>query len=462
MVPPRVMVRHDKTLLSALSAAAVLAGCGDNSSPSIADAPVEAGVDAVIDAAYPDADESTQVQVTAYSRSRDGSVDPTATAIFVDVQGTLIKYGLVDANGVAFADMPAGGSVIVLQAMYSSVTSVRYVNITVVRAVAPGDRIAAGYRTPWLIPKAGSETTMQAGYTPPGAADPDLLTACGRDGDNGNPRTITFHASCVSTAFDVLAVGEDSSAVRQYVWLEDVPYAANGAFTIPNTWQPMPTTTTTFVDTPANLRALVASTSAVVDGQDFEMDRARVDQPTSDTLALPLVYAPTASPTMIWGRIFHDAGVYDDYTVVTAQPQSLTIDWSTLPVPRAAAVVTSPTGVTWTETGAGNADGRVVVWGSRWRGADNVERAAIYEILEPATGTLASTLPALPDVYASDDPTRATAATIIGAGVSYFDYDHLAGYDAARSYGPELAIVSVAFRSTPRRARMSYGFTGDL
>ena len=440
---------------------ALLVACGGGSDkPNVTpDVQVpDAQVDAIaVDAADP----ATLVEVTAYTqRKGDGQRDPKAIAVFVDPAGNFVKHGQVDANGVASAYMPSGGTVIVVQGQSPPDNLfIRYVNISVIRDVMPGDRVIAGSRTRTRVEKSGIQTSMYASYTPIGSTGPALLMACGIDGGIGNPRGITFSASCATPSFDLLAIGDDSTSVRKFVWHEDIPYASNGTFTIPNTWQAMPTTTTTFLNVPPNLTRVFASTFAVVDDLPFEIDRKSVEQPAAGTSAVALLYAPITNAPLVVANTIQGVQTLERMKVVPAQPADVTIDWAALPVPRAVMVQASETGATWGVTGSGAPDARLVIWAAEWLDGNNVQRYVTVEIVEPVTSTNATTLPSLPAAYAGDDPTAAAQKTVRGAAVQHVDYDNIAGYGDAKAHGPEIAKIDFTMSATPHQAKVSFGAT---
>lgn len=432
---------------------ALLAACGGGTGKSDAGA-LDAGVDAAPDAADP----AALVEVTAYTvRNGEGKRDPDAIAIFVDPAGNFVKHGQVDANGVGSAYLPMGGTVIVLQGESPpGDLFTRYVNISVIRDVTPGDRLVTGDRTRTRVTKSGIQSSMYASYTPIGSNGPWLSMACGTDG-LGNPRGITFHQSCNAPMFDLLAIGDDASAVRKFIWLPGVPYAANGMFTIPDTWQVMPTNTTTFLNVPSNLTRVFASTFAAVDGIQFEIDRQGVELPMAGTNATAMKYVPVTQPTLVVANTIQGIKTLERFKVVTAQPEDVTIDWAALPVPRAGSVQATTTGATWTVTGSGSPDARTILWSAEWLDGNNVRRYLRVDILEPVTATNATTLPPLPSAYAADDPTAAAQVTVRGAAVNHFDYDNIADYAGAKPHGPELGKIDFTMPATPHQAKVSFG-----
>ena len=441
---------------------AVVAACGGGGgtvipSDSQGDAPpIDVAIDAPADAPPVDApDESTRVEVVAHTRHGKGGVDPTAVAIFRDPSGNVIKHGVVDANGRGFAYMPLGGDVLVLYTRDSATTlKERFVDITVFRGVKAGDRLSAG-SPQWTPNREGVPlTVMQAGFTSIGPSGPGLLAACPTDGGIGNPRNMTFYPSCVPATFDVLAIQDEAvTTTRKYVWMEDVPYVSGGLFTVPNTWQALPTNTTTFLNVPTNLARVGAELYAVVDGLPFRLDFEGSELPPPTT-SVSLFYAPP-SMSLVVAQTVQGIKTFERYAVVTPTPAAVTIDWASLSLPVVTGAQQTNTAVTWNETFAGMPDGRHVLWASQWQDGNLITRYASYSIIEAGTPATSSTLPTLPTAYAEDDPSI-HPGTLRAVLVSYFDYDIFPGYDAARQHGPAITNVEGALLTTPHHAKVSF------
>jgi hypothetical protein len=440
---------------------AACSGGGGGGGSHTDDAPAPPIVDASSDAP-PDADESGRVDVTAYTFDLDGLPDPAAIVIFRDPSDHVVQHGPVDAQGHAHANLPQGGSVTVLQPKTDPQNVFyRYERITTIRAVEPGDQLFSG-RTKTTIARTGAYDTMYASYTSiNAAAGPYFLTACASPDGSGPPpypRPFYFWASCKQPTFDLLALADDANTnTRKFVWLDDVQLVPGGSFTIPNTWQAMSTHTTTFLNTPPNV-SVGARLSTVIDGVAYELDSKSVTAPPA-TSSLSLLYAPISAPLVINAGLGQSFYTLARYVIVTSgSPATTTVDWATLPVPRATNVTQNSEAVMWSLAAPVGGDARVVTWAAQWTDGNNVTHTAYEEVLEPVSGGNSSSMPTLPTAYADDDP-MVHITTLRGASVTYFDYDHLADYHAVKPHGVEAFVVENRFLTTPHRVHVTIGAT---
>jgi hypothetical protein len=421
------------------------------------DAPAGDPADAAVDAAPDAADEADRVDVTVRARTAEAGPDTTAIAIFADSTGTVVQHGAVDADGNAHAYLPGGGSVTVLQVVAQN--DDRAAELTTFRGVEPGDHLHAG-GSPAGPVQAGEETYMTAAVTPPanpGGNVPVLLTPCGGGGPNGTPGqfSLTFLDRCVTPTFDLLALADDASLQRYFVWQPGVAYESGGAFTVDSDWAPVATTELEMRNVEANLSRVFAKLWTIVGGRPIEMDRRGVEVPEPGTQSVSLIYPPGAGDAIvIEANEVRGLQIIDSHVrvVPTGTPIGA-IDFAALPVPK---VTFGPSQtrerVTWTQTGAGEPDARIVFWtGHR----DELHRIAWVFIEDPSTPALTE-LPELPAEYDDYDPALGTIL-LDGAAVVYVDYDHLDGYDAAREHGqmlayPELSFLDVAHEAHATRA----------
>jgi hypothetical protein len=173
---------------------------------------------------------------------------------------------------------------------------------------------------------------------------------------------------------------------------------------------------------------------------------------------MSLLYAPISAPTQIEAAFGQGIGLFERYVVVTSSGGAVTIDWATLPVPRATNVQQTSEGLTWSQAAPAAGDARVLNWASQWTDSNQVQHNAYWEVLEPATGGNSEHLPSLPGAYAEDDPT-VHVGTLRAGSVWYVDYDNLTDYQAVKPNGVEVMWAEMRMLTTPHRAHVSFGGT---
>ena len=414
-------------------------GSGGSSTIAI-DASTEADAhdaDAGIDAAIPIDAPAPNIELVVWNIGGVGGPDPAAIAIFYDEQDAVVQHGVVDADGKAFAYLPNGGSVTVIQTSTNAPLDHDLLILpTTVRGVRPGDSLVFG-RPKQPSQNTGSLDVMMARYTPADSERAAFIKECGYTTPlQDHLSYLFFYEICAASTFDLLAV--NATTPRKFVWMPDVPYIPGGQVVIPDDWQPFGTFDVSYTNIPAEM--LVAQTlSQLVGTKRWELAR---DQSLlaagATTISRP--YAPGAGR----GTVVHTRRLIGLDTVeawvrhITGSPTSLTIDMAAQPLP---VVVGAPqqsgTGATWTETGGGNPDARYVLWEAGWTAPDNIRRKVFWQIVEPALGTSTTLLP-FPAAYASSDPTLASTPRLDDVKVSYVDHAHITSYDDSRAQNVEL------------------------
>lgn len=426
-----------------------LAAC-DAPQPNAPDAAV-AGGDA---SPMADADPSAPVEVTVTMWLGEGKPDATAFVVFADSNGTVVAHIKTDANGVARAMLPTGGSVTVLQAWNQPNDFTHRTDyLTTYRGVKPGDHLRAG-GIKNLNNKTGDTRVMYASYTSLGQR-PAFLLPCVDDGSNANPRAFIVYEQCIPPVFDVMSIGDDTNNVRHYQWKTGVTYAPDTTFTMPATWTVMPKLTVNHTHVPSNLEYVSAFSYAAVDGVTFEIDRNSVNLPPA-TASHTVLYAPNSAPALLVGQTSQGIYVRERYAISAASlPSSVAIDWSTLPVPTVTGVQQTATGLTWTQPAAGTADARSAYWFGQWVDGNSVVHTATWRVFEDGKSTSTTiALPTLPNDYAPDDPMQ-NAPMLRGASVQYADADDADGYDDARAFG-QLFLDAETWPGVERRVHVSY------
>lgn len=435
----------------------MVAGCHGGSSGNlqsdgpIADAPEPVAPDASTDAML------GTVSVTVYTWIGDGAIDPTAVAIFYDGAGNVLQDGTVDAQGVAYGDVPDGGSVTVLQAHTDPMDlTQRFDRFSTIRGLKTGDHLIIGVLSNPTF-KSGATDTMTANYTAlDPASGPSFLLACA-DADSTNagaPYTFTFYATCETPTFDLLTL-DSGNGMTEYEWQPGLTRTPNGSITVPNTWTPLSHTANALTNTAGNY-ALGVSLSHVVGGVPFLIDQAYLPAPTVGENDVSFRYAPVPTPMRFTALLNEGPAALERQVVVTTgSPATTTMDLAALPLPVPTHVTQTATGVTWMQVDQGTPDARFVTWSAMWSDANHVVHSAVWEILEPAVGTTSS-LTSVPTMYANEDP---TGAQLRGGSVFYVDYDNLAGYDAARPKGFSLEDVESSELDVDHVARSTAGGT---
>jgi hypothetical protein len=412
-----------------------IAGCHGNGDSSPSDA-AAIGDDASADAAPV----TGLVTVTARTQIGDGAPDPTAIVIFTSPGGAVLATATVDANGKASATVAEGSDVTVLQVTTDPNNLARKnEHLTTIRGVKSGDQLVTGKAKDPSY-KAGTTDNMTATWTPlQAAAEPSILMACADGAPNGTstgPLNLTFHASCTTPTFDLLMLQGDMASVENYIWVSGQAHSAGGSFAIPDSWAPAPTTSTTIVDSSGTHLAASVKLSQVIGGAAMGIEQG---PPTASMVSLH--YAPIAVPTLL--EAIQSGGPYGTMhrwvTLTTGSPATTQIDLSALPLPGVTHVVQDETSVTWSQSGSGSPDARVVFWAGSWTDANAIQHAAQWEILEPPSGTSTHLFP-LPSAYAGEDP-AASGAQVQGSSVTYVDFDNITSYDAVRAAGIAIGDV---------------------
>jgi len=422
-----------KRLLAVMGVAA----CGGGSDATT-DAPPTDGPGAVDGPSTPDATPTGLVTVQAYWSLSEP--DANATAIFVDVDGTVVQDALVAADGTASAMLHAGGSVTVLQGFTEGTTITH--GITTFRAVKPGDHLVVGLPpdNPYWI---GAQTDTMVLNVPPAPVGNYILASspCYQEsGSPGNQLGIHFYASCDPSPFDLLVTSGTPPMPTDpiaYVWQPGNVHVVGGTLDLADAWQPMSVSNVTMTNVPDYLHHLVGRTDSAIGRQSWTVNIVDYDMPAPGTQTMTLQY-PGAGPRTFLvlealrqgrpvDRIAHFASAYD----------SVNIDFDAIPVPRPTVLTQTPTGATWTET-AGTADARMLRWEGRWHSGPYTHWAT-ERIVEPWSAGASTTLPTLPAAHAAEDPTTvASGLELMIIDLYYVEYTNT-DYDGVRTLplGPE-------------------------
>lgn len=435
--------------------------CGGGTSNLTMDAPSDATSDATPmgDAPLDAFDPSSRVEIKVFKEDGSGDLATTAIAVFRNQADQVIQAGPVDANAVAFAFMPTGGSVTVHYVLDNPLDlSQRDHQITTIRGVKPGDRLQAGILRSHEY-RVGAQTGMTATFTPfPSSSTPYLLSSCGGTSiGTSNTVSMSFLASCVTPTFDLLTVHDGNDLIRRYVWQTGVVYASGGAFTIPNTWQPIAHNATTILNVPPGLTRVFGTLFAVVGGKPLELERQPIEAPAAGTHMMSLMHAPGAgSSTIVTVGLTSGFSVPETHVqVTTGSAANMTIDLGALPLPKLGTAGTGGISVSWSQTGPASGDARLIRWYGNWTDSNSIRHSAAWHIVEAPDASTTSVLPPFPVAYAADDPTLVGGFSTLGAVVQYVDYDNLADYDAARPYGYQLYLVEERFPEVAHHAHAS-------
>jgi hypothetical protein len=419
------------------------------------DAPEVSEPDAAIDASP-----AGRVDVHVYSLDGRGIPDPDAVAIFLDPSGGLVQDETVDANGEAHADLPAGSTVMVIQAFREGTT--QSATITTFRAIGPGDQLVVGDPPGGFV--GATVDTMTVTFSPP-PLPTDAATVYGPCGAHGNdgPIALPFYTACQPATFDLLAVaGSQATPTPVYIWQTGNTHMAGGTISLPGTWQPMSAAAVSLANVPDLLSSVSVQAVTRVSGRDAGLGAIDILDPDPGAHAATVYYPSAVGATAI--GVETRINGRDSESLVRFTAGSLatqTMDFGALPLTRPEDVVWSPTGLTWSETGVNSADARLLEWNGRWVDDGDITYVIRERLIEPwsaASGTSA-TLPALPSAHAELDPTVSAFSVepTPPSTVTYVAYSHL-DYDALRGHGWQLAQPYALFQNVDHDAHVSRSY----
>lgn len=449
------------TVCLALVAACSGGSDADHDAPSTADAPSvdaasvdAASVDATVDA-MPDA-MVDPVTITVFTQLGDGAPDPNAIVISYDAAGAAIHDVVTDSAGIASIYVPDGGGVTVLQISIEGIT--RYVNLTTIRPVHPGDQLVAGaeQRIPF---KAGAMDSMTMSYTlPAGTTYSAVIDPCESAGPDGTPGEVSigFWDTCGQPTFSVGAIADDSAGNRKFAYQPGNTHVPGGAFALTAPWTAMTPATVTFDNVPDNLQRVFARWKVMLDGYPWMIDQKAAELPPPGTSVVnPIHPAGAGNGTFVYAAGVRGIELTEDFAVESDTPlDATTIDFTGMPLPRPASQPTqTPSGVSWTQTDVGAPDERIVTWSATWTNGSS-EHHVDWKLVEDPGLPPGSALPRLPAAFDQDDPQTVDPVVLQyrGAYVTHVDYDNLAGWDAARPYGPWLEWLDRRFLGVAHQA----------
>jgi hypothetical protein len=384
----------------------------------------------------------------------------------MDPTGAVVCDVMTDVQGDASCALPDGGTVTVLQAetqLLDGIPHERFEHLETYRGVQPTDVLLAG---------PAKDPTVLAGVTATMTADMQLdeheastFFECGGGtalGMVGGPQQqLSFYDSCKTPTFDLLTILQVETA-REFAWQTGIPLVDGGTVQISDDLHVMGTLSATIANIPANVGIVGGTLTVMIGSFPLELGLESVQSPPPGAMTMPLAYPPGvgASTIVTIGAQLDGAPNNQWIAVSTATPTTFAFDIDEMPLPSLSTIATeSTTGVTWSETGAGNPDARYVFWSANWPDATGLPHQATWVIVEPPTPATSSTLPPLPDAHAADDPTRVDPMKIVlpvfGGAVIYLDYDNLAGYDDARVLGATLHDLTGTMTTVDHRAHAS-------
>jgi hypothetical protein len=290
-----------------------------------------------------------------------------------------------------------------------------------------------------------------------------FYTPCGGTGGSSGTASLSLYNACHGTSFDLLAVAtstDDPPDVR-YVAIPNVPYAANGTITVPNSWSSTGSFMATLANVPANLSSITLARELYLGEATAETASTSVDTPHAGLVSVTAPYVQGLGTRSQISLGLHEQNATGFQTFVarvagTAGTQGL--DLGQMQLPWIVGVVSeTATTVSWDQLDGGTPDVRLVTWSGYW--AVGTRTDYVSWTIEDGSATSSVTLPGLPAKYAEFDPAQATSISNGHAAVQYIDYDLLNGYDDARKYGPELGgpLESLgAFVDQPVQVRLSH------
>jgi hypothetical protein len=329
--------------------------------------------------------------------------------------------------------------------------------LTTFRGAKPGDALQAG--TPLDPDNRSGATSRMTAHMPLDAYNGRVMFECGAAAGDLPPNGIQylqFYESCRSSTFDIFML-LDVNGTLEYAWQPGVTYLADDDINVSDDLQLLAQSTTTFKNVPSNLTRVFVTEYMLLGSSMSEFDRQGVDTPSAGDHAVSLRYAPNA-----WnGTLLHASEVTgiqtrQQYATVTFGTPNVDIDLATLPLPTITSRTQQATGVKWNEAPQGSPDARFVLWNGQWTDASNVQHSAFWTFIEDPATPGPSMMPALPDMYGADDPSKASGPSLFGATVEYVDYDNLNGYDAARPLGQVLMYVDRALRNVEHHAHSTW------
>lgn len=435
-----------KRLLAVMAVAACGGGSDATSdAPPTADAPgtVDAGIDAPppVDGT-PDAVAAGAVSVQVYIVDGRGLVDPDATAIFIEADGTVVQDAPVDANGTAMASLHPGGSVIVIQGFMEGTSITR--TITTVRSVKPGDYLEFGASgNPYFV--GPQQDMMLLDIAPPPVGN--YVDAHGPCGEFGYPPgqliPVYFYLNCHPSPFDLLITsGNPSVETMVYMWQPGNVHVPDATLDIPDAWQAMTPVAVTYTNVPDYLHQLVGRSQVVIGAQTQTAMQQAIALPAPGTQTMTLQVAPMPPRSFLVAEAIRNGRYVDRIARFASSYSTETIDFDAMPVPRPTLLTQTPTGATWTET-PGTADARTYQWAGHW--TSGAYTHYVYEyVVEPWSAGTTTALPILPAAHADDDPTTIGSVVLDGNSLWYVDYSHT-DYDGIRRYTRLAANTDLLF-----------------
>ena len=338
--------------------------------------------------------------------------DTGAWAIFTDGSGTVTVDTQVDSCGQAQASLPDGGVLTVIQTGNNTET------INTYRAVANGDHVVVGAPSS----TSGTQDTMLATFQPPtGATTAAFMTACGggswAKSNQPTNTDLTFYDACRTPTFDMLTIASIPYEPSEFVWQTGLTHVPYGNVSVATDWAPMGSASVTLANVPPNSPQMNTTWATEIGASSVQMSNLLID-PVAGDQTLYLKYPPGAGDGAVVNvDIETSMFEWESRSIVEdGAPTSVTIDFTTLPIPIVSSVQQTANGATWTETTGETADARSL----EWRGTLSSGVFVYWYVTEPYDGLASSTLPGLPADHAAEDPTIDPGVQFHGAGVNYW------------------------------------------
>jgi hypothetical protein len=357
-------------------------------------------------------------------------VPPGQNVTFIDNDGVLIAEVAADAAGNAQADMPAGGSVLLLT-VDRSATSVSCRG-QMTTSVRPGDHLSFASAAP-----RGNQESMTVWFTPVPGAQTRLYTPCGATNvwSTVPGATLQFFPDCLGEEFDLLMVASGGPLMTPvFTAMPGVRYRAGGAFELAGTQVAMQDFTVTLHGVRPPDGTLSVTRAAVIDSVEFG--------PTSNTVSPA---STTESVILPYEQGFGSGSVvvvsWPGQDVAVRKPtiaSTIDIDLGAMRLPSPTSVTWTPNGLRWTTDGVGNVPDAVAV---TWHGTRTFPAPYLqldYRLLGPWSDHLS--VPPLPEQYAECDPNRATLTqtSFVDSEFVAVDYAQIDGYDELRQQPADL------------------------